>query len=311
MAKFYAPLIVSLVTVSAVAAEGVNFGGPIGGTDFQNANLPAQSGFYGAYISGFARGDKFYGNDAKRNPAVSGGVMSGLQAAGVLYIYPFTLFGGTLGTDVEGQFAWGGVNINGVRQRYEGFGDIYSDLLIWSKHIGESSNGGAPTGFTIKLAYSMIFPVGKYAPTDLNSAGHGAPYYIPNAAVSYMTGPNILGDGLELNAHVFLDIAGNNSAAQYQNGAVVDIDAAIGERIGKWQIGVAGYYATQLSDDHQNGKIVSPDGNRFGSASVGPVISYDIPQWQSSVKLKVQVPVYTRNALAGTVAYVVFSKALR
>ncbi|MFL9959437.1 transporter [Paraburkholderia nemoris] len=295
----------ALVSRGIWAAEGVNFGGPIGGTDIQNAYLPSQAGFYGAYIGGFGRGTTFYGNNGKENPNVSGGMTSGLQALGLLYVYPVTAFGGTLGTSVMGQAAWGSVNVNGVQQHYKGFGDMYSDLLMWSRHLGPE----AATGFTVKLAYSMLFPVGKYNTTDLYTPGRNVYYYIPNAAVTYMTGPNFLGDGLELSAHFFLDIASRNNADQYENGTVADIDVAISERIGRWQVGVAGYYAWQLSDDHRLGQVVAPDGNRFESAAVGPVLSYDIPKWKSNIKLKVLVPVYTRNSLAATTAYFVLSKA--
>ncbi|RQT28763.1 transporter, partial [Burkholderia contaminans] len=107
---------------------------------------------------------------------------------------------------------------------------------------------------------------------------------------------------------VLIECLRKNSATQYKNGVVADVDVAISEVIGRWQAGVAGYYARQFTDDRMNGQPV-PSGNRFASAAVGPVVAYNIPECKCSVKFKAQFSVFTRNSLAPNAAYLFFSKA--
>ncbi|MGB8416807.1 SphA family protein [Paraburkholderia sp.] len=292
---------------NVLAAQGVTYGGPVGGTDIQNAYLPEPPGFYGSLIGVAARGDTFYDNSGKSSN-MSVYLPGGISEFGLLYIYPFKLFGGTIGSSIASGVSWGSITVNGRRQSFKGFNDIYTDIFSWSKHIGSRSEAGVPRGLTVKLAYSMVIPVGKYNTTDLYTPGQNTFYYIPNAAITYLTGPNFLGDGLELSAHLFADIAGRNSKTQYKNGLVTDVDVAISEIIGKWQVGVAGYYARQIVDDQLNGQLV-PGGNRFANAAVGPVIAYNIPACKCSVKFKAQMSVFTRNSLAPNAAYLFINKA--
>ena len=293
----------------ANASEGANYGGPIGGDDIQAAFLPPVSGFYGAVVAGFANGSQYNGNDGHQDPALHGKITSGVGAAGLLYVYPFQLFGGTLGSTLQGSINGGRIEINGASQTYRGVSDIYSDVVMWSKYLGSAPAGLPPVGLTVKLAYSMVFPVGKYNTTDLYTSGRNVWFFIPNVAFTYLTGPNFLGDGLEVSAHVFVNFASNNRATQYKSGTVVDVNFAVSERWGRWQGGVAGYYATQVNDDYQAGQLVPPDGRRYASMALGPVVSFDIPEWKSNVKFKALFPVLTKNSLSATTAYVVYSKA--
>nr|WP_243771557.1 transporter [Burkholderia sp. D-99] len=288
-----------------MAAQGVTYGGPVGGTDIQNAYLPPESGLYGTFIGVGAYGDKFYDNSG-RSPTTSVRLPGGIAEFGLLYVYPFKLFGGTLGSSVATGYGWGNITVNGQRRNFKGINDLYTDILTWSKHLG-SFEAGMPRGLTVKLGYSMMIPIGKYNTTDLYTTGQNTLYYIPNAALTYLTGPNMLGDGTEFSAHFFLDVAGSNAATNYRNGLVGDVDVAISEVIGRWQVGVAGYYARQFTDDKRNGQTVP--GNRFASAAVGPVVAYNIPQCKCSVKLKAQFSVLTRNSLAPNAAYLFISKA--
>lgn len=293
-------------TSGALASEGVNYGGPVGGTDIGNAYLPPQPGLYGGVVAGLGSANKSYGDNGKRNPFVNIDLNAGIAAAGLLYIYPVTLFGGTLGTGFAASYSAGHIGVNGASQNFRGVDDMYADILVWSKHL---SSG--PTGLTVKVGYSMVIPIGKYNTTDLYTPGRNTYIYIPNAAVTYLTGPNFLGDGLEFSAHVFADIAGQNTAVHYKTGTVVDLDWAISEVFGRWQAGIAGYYARQINDDTMNGMVVAPNGNRLGVAAVGPVISYNIPEWKSNVKFKLTRPFYTRNSTAATEAYILYTWAFK
>ncbi|GLK95811.1 hypothetical protein GCM10008164_35510 [Achromobacter xylosoxidans] len=290
---------------NALAAQGVTYGGPVGGTDIQSAYLPPYPGLYGSAIAVGALGEKFYDN-AGQSSTTSGRLPGGIAQFGLLYVYPHKLFGGTLGSSVSTGYGWGSITVNGKHQNFEGMNDIYTDVLMWSKHLG-TVEAGRPRGLTMKLGYSMVLPTGKYDAKELYTTGRNTLYHIPNGAFTYLTGPNFLGDGTEFSMSYFLDIARKNSATGYRNGMVVDVDMAISEVIGRWQLGVAGYYARQIADDRLNGQRVS--GNRFASAAVGPVIAYNMPDCKCSVKFKAQFSVFTRNSLAPNAAYLFFNKA--
>ena len=152
-------------------------------------------------------------------------------------------------------YGWGSIKVNGKHQSFKGMNDIYTDVLMWSRHLGEVE-GGRPRGLTMKLGYSMVLPTGKYNTSDLYTTGRNTLYYIPNGAFTYLTGPNFLGDGTEFSMSYFLDIARKNSATGYRNGMVLDVDMAVSEVVGRWQLGVAGYYARQIADDRLNGQRV-------------------------------------------------------
>ncbi|CAH2902183.1 MAG: hypothetical protein PCALPYG88_5672 [uncultured Paraburkholderia sp.] len=212
IAVFGAALIAgALVTTTASASEGNIFGGPVGGTDIRNATLPTQPGFYGALIGAQTFGTRAYGDNWTQNPRADIGVHVSGAAATLLYVYPVTLWGGTLASSVQGQVTYGHMSVNGRSQYFEGFGDVYSELIAYSKYFGPLWNSNPekrvsrlPYGLTVKLAYSMIFPVGKYNTTDLQTVGHNDYFYIPNIAFTYLTDPNAFGDGLELSTHLFL-----------------------------------------------------------------------------------------------------------
>lgn len=299
-------LVAAIQSSAGYAAEGPTFGGPVGGTDIRNAYLPSATGFYAGFIYGYGHSSQLYGAGGKpQNLNVA--TNNNIFGAGVLYVYPFKLFGGTVASSLQQAYYSGRLTLGPTTNNVRGFGDLYSDLFAWSKYFGNTANG-LPVGLTAKFAYSMIFPTGAYNKTALTSPGHNTTYYIPNFALTYLTGPSVLGDGTEFSVHFFLDIAGTNDATHYHNSPVFDVDWAISERLARWQFGITGFYANEMGDDRINGVTV-PGGRRFGAMSMGPVAAYDIPEIKGSVKLKVLIPVYARNSVANTMVYLGFTKA--
>ncbi|MDB5820549.1 MAG: hypothetical protein JWQ11_4189 [Rhizobacter sp.] len=308
----------ALACGTAWASEGAMYGGPVGGSDIGSAYLPPVSGFYMATLVGGGIANKDYQSNGQLNPYVKTHDRAGGAALALLYVYPVQIAGGTIASAVEDAYWTGRFEFNGKAERYSGMGDIYADVIEWSKYlgpIGESKESDRPTlplpyGLAVKVAYSMILSTGKYDATKFHSSGFNVNFFIPNVAATYLTGPNALGDGLELSARVFLDFASFNHTTHYSSGPVGDIDVAATERRGKWQVGLAGFYARQWRDDVVGGQTATSNGNRLLSAGVGPVVAYDLPQWGANLKLKVTAPVATRNSLGLGSAFLVFSKAL-
>jgi hypothetical protein len=288
----------------ALAAEGATFGGPIGFADVRSAYLPSAPGFYLTLAEVPTWSTSLNGSNGKPNPAFyQNNLEININAAILTYVYPWKPFGGTLATTVqETNFDYVHWIRNGVTQNDPGWGDPYVDILRWSKHFGDTTAPDAslpklPYGLTVQLNASAIFPIGTYNPDKFLQVGHNDYFFVPNFALSYLTKPNFLGDGLEFSARFFYNHATTNPVTNYAQGDIVDVDAAISERVGRWQYGVAGNFATQINSDAQNGRYVGPDGRYLTLSRVGPVLIYDA-DWGGTFKAKFQYPVDIRNTVA-------------
>jgi hypothetical protein len=69
------------------------------------------------------------------------------------------------------------------------------------------------------------------------------------------------------------------------------------ERIGRFQVGVTGYYAFQIADDKLFGVPIAPDGRKGEVLTLGGVLAYDMPEYGASIKVKALTTVITRNAV--------------
>jgi hypothetical protein len=309
--RVLAVLAISIFGLSsaAYATQGLTYGGPKGGTDINGAYLPQDSGFYGLALLWGGTPNAYYGNNGGPSSAENLHGWAVVPLLGLLYVYPFKLAGGTLASDALQNYAIDRFCVNGKCKSKSELGDLYSDLIMWSRHIGaEPSPGGLPYGLTVKAAFSMQFPTGNYnhySPTP--SAGFNIYRFIPNVALTYLTGPNAIGDGVEFSTQIFYGISTTNEAIHYSSGNTVDIDFAVSERSGRWQYGIAGFYAWQLQGDKVNGVEV-PGGNKLGVVALGPVLAYRIPSWKSVIKAKLLLPVYTRNTAHQVTAVVTIVK---
>ena len=304
-------LAASLTMLSAQAAhavEGAIYGGPIGGTDFRNAYLPPP-GLYGAYADVPAMITQYNGNNGGKSLTLRRiNFSENVSALGLLYVYPFRIAGGSLGTSVQFSYLdYSRFSVDNITQRSSGWGDMYSDILKWNKYLGQSASPASgrrplPYGLTVAAAYSMVFPIGQWQPQKFVTSGHNDYFFTPNVSVTYLTKPNFLGDGIELDGHLYYDHALENSYDHYRDGDIIDLDFAIGERANHWQYGLAGYSASQIGRDTESSQPVPVHGNYFTAIKVGPIAEYDIPRLGLAFKAKVQFPVYIKNAVFGPTA---------
>ena len=302
-----------LLNHQAHAVEGAVYGGPIGGTDLRNAYIPPRTGLYVGIADVPGVIGQYNGNNGGQSTTIrSVNFVSNTTAIGLEYVYPFQLFSGYLATTAQigyldySRFAAD----NAIDQRSSGWGDLYSDILKWSRYLGTPAAPGPgrrplPYGLTVMAAYSMTFPTGSYQPENAVTPGHNDYFISPNVAATYLTKPNFLGDGVELDAHLFYDHALENPYDHYRDGDIMNLDFAVGERAGRWTYGVAGFAAAELGHDLINQQPVAPRGDYFDAVKAGPIVSYDVPQLGMSFKGKLLLPVYTKNTLFGTTAVVV------
>jgi hypothetical protein len=114
----------------------------------------------------------------------------------------------------------------------------------------------------------------------------------------------------EFSAKFYRDNFATNPITQYHAGTMLDVDFAVTEHIGRFQIGPAGFYAFQVADDQQNGMIVPPDGRKLNYMVLGGELGYDMPNFGAVLKIKVVTAVIADNAPAARSINITLAKKL-
>lgn len=292
------------------ATEGGQFAGPVGGSDIRSAYLPPFEGWYAATFAGMSRGHKYTGTDGQSSPAAPNGRISlNYAGAALMYRYPGTYWGGSLASTVSLYQSWNVyMRIGETTDHAESqMGDMYTDLLAWSRHLGAfGAKPGAqgstpyplPYGLTVMPALSLVAPIGSYDVDRFANVGRNTWVYAPNVSLTYLTGPDLsFGDGTELSARFYYQVSRKNSDSGYRNGDVAVMDWAVSQRWGHWQAGLTGTIAKQYSDDQLHGEDV-PGGNRMYVSSAGPLVNYEIPGTSAFVKFKAIYPLHEVNRMS-------------
>lgn len=306
--------------VSARAAEGSTVAGPIGGTDIRSAFLPTP-GLYGAVIFGGSSAYQLRDDSGAPRAGLDAVGLNSKSAAGVLlYVPDVSVFEGSIGfLGVAGVGAvCGQIRSASPGTCRSGFGDIYVEGS-WSRFFGvtrPSSEKGAPPireGLAVRAGLGTMLPTGLYdsriQASNGVTVGSNTLIVAPSIALTYTT-PPLLADGTEFSGKIYLNTYARNPDTDYVSGKNINIDFAISEHIGRWQVGVAGYYLRQFTDDTRGGITVAPDGRRAEVLSLGGVINYDIPEYGTSIKLKARSSVFAYNNAMITAFYLTIAKKL-
>ena len=294
-----------LLATPTLALEGNTAAGPIGGTDIRSAQLPPP-GVYGGVILLYAAAQHYFDGAGKSVP-VFDGLKLRRQLAGpfLLFVPDVQVFGGSvslaavapMGSECGNLFA--GVATHCA----SGLGDPYVEAG-WSRFFGKmrpSKYAGAypiAEGLSVALGLGVVLPIGKYSAVDAATSGvtmgKNTFTVAPTVAFTYTT-PPLIAEGTELSARLYWNNYATNPTTQYRSGPLLDLDFALTEHIGRFQVGAAGYYAVQVADDRLSGAPVPPDGRRAEVLNVGAVIAYDMPEYGSLLKVKALQTVIVRN----------------
>lgn len=126
--------------------------------------------------------------------------------------------------------------------------------------------------------------------------------------MTYTTRP-ILAEGTEFSAKFYYNTYLENPHTHHHTGDLINIDFAVSEHIGRFQVGLAGFFATQIEDDELFGVPIPPDGLQAEGLPIGPVIAYDIPEHAMSMKLKALTSLYAINTVTSwNVVFGIFKK---
>lgn len=292
---------------SAFAVEGSTAAGPIGGTDVRSAQLPPPGLYVGGVLLGATAFDFVDGN-GKTIPALSKAHLERKLVAPFFgYVPDVQVFGGSIG--LIGTIPYGSecgrLFITTPSRCQTGLGDAYVEV-DWSRSFGTLRPSKFPgaypifQGLTIMFGFGVVFPTGKYdaqlAAIQGLTMGNNIYDFAPSVAFTYMT-PPIIADGTEISAKLYWNNYLKNPTTQYSTGSLLDLDFAISERVGRLQIGAAGFYAFQVADDKQFGVTIPPDGRRAEVLELGGVIAYDIPELGAFLKVKGLTTVIAANTV--------------
>lgn len=281
----------------ANAVEGPAAAGPIGGTDIRSAMLPPP-GIYGGVAVLAAGTLDFVDGDGRTIPQLRDAHLAKQLSATFLYYVPkLDVFGGSIG--IGGMLVGG----NQCGHLFEGednrctvaSGDPYVEF-DWSRSFAKPRASAYPgaypimEGLTVMLALGVVVPVGQFDSSEpieqAVSIGANIWDVAPAIALTYTT-PPILAEGTEFSGKLYWNNYRENRETNYRTGDLLNLDFAITEHIGRFQVGIAGFYAVQVEDDQSSVLLIPPDGRRGELLMLGGVINYDMPEYRSSVKMKV------------------------
>jgi hypothetical protein len=290
---------------AALAVEGPSLAGPIGGTDIRSGLL-APPGIYVGTVQLYARTMDFLNGHGKVDPTFKDAQLAKVIGGPFFEFVPQAkIFGGRLSFAgvVPVLDAWGHLYTGTSNDRDLGGGDPYVEVS-WSRYFGTprpSQYAGAnpiPEGLSVLLGFGVVVPAGEYDPsTALSrtlSPGTNIWDFAPTAAFTYTTKP-ILAEGTEFSAKVYWNNYLKNPDTNYLTGDLMDIDFAITEHIGRFQVGLTGFYAWQVEDDKIDGVAVPPDGYKAKIFELGGIVAYDMPEYASSLKIKAIASPFARN----------------
>lgn len=301
--RFVLTAALCVAAAPAFAVEGPTVAGPIGGNDIRSAVLPPPGVYIGAggSIGGVI---DFVDSNGDPNPLLRHAERDRQVIGPFLYYVPdVKLLGGSVGAGVLlpmgnqcGRiFAFEQVDCR------QGVGDPYVEL-DWSRsfgHMRPSKYAGAypiRQGLTVLAGFGVVFPAGSYDDTtrtrQVLSMGTNIWDFAPALGVTYTTAP-ILAEGTEFSAKAYWNNYLENPSTQFWTGDVINVDFAVSERIGRWQVGLAGVYGVQTDTDERAG-VPLPNTEAL-ALLLGPVVNYDMPASRSSVKAKMLRTVYAEN----------------
>jgi hypothetical protein len=291
----------------AQAIEGAAAAGPIGGTDIRSAQLPPP-GLYGGNIFVWVRGDDFVDGQGKTIPALRDAHLTkALTGPFLVYVPDVQVLGGSIGFAAVVPYGreCGGLFASTPDDCVTGFGDPYAEVA-WSRSFGSLRpshyEGAAPIfeGLSILAGLGILLPLGQYDASTATHKGLTIGSNIldisPTVGMTYTT-PPIIAEGTEFSTKIYWNNYEVNPDTRYWTGDFIGIDFAVTERIGKFQVGLAGVYAFQVEDDEINDGAVPPDGRRLNALNIGGVVNYDMPERQAALKLKALFTGFAENAV--------------
>jgi hypothetical protein len=302
------------------AIEGSSAAGPIGGTDMRVALIPPP-GLYGGVVFVGSSLDNFVDGAGAPVPGLGDARVTGkIGGAFLVYVPNFQLFGGSLaflGTGSVGEKCGHLFAGTGTQCRF-GAGDPYVEA-VWGRQFGHFRPSKYPgafpifEGLAVTFGMGVVLPLGQYNAAEAqgfaSSNGNHVWDFSPSIAITYTT-PPLLAEGTEFSAKFYRNNYLINPATQYQTGTLLDVDFAVTEHIGRFQVGGTGFYLTQTGTDKLFGVPIAPDGRKIELLYAGGIVAYDMPEYGASLKVKALTTAIVHNSGSARAIVIGFAKKL-
>ncbi len=259
------------------ATEGGGNAYPLGAEDFMSGAVPPP-GYY--FIDYFL----YYSADELNNKD-GDNVGDGFDLDAVvntfrfIYVTKQKIFGGFWGVHMFVPIWYLDVTAPGgvMSDDKTGLGDIIIDPFILSWHF---KNWHLATGVDIYM------PTGSYDKEDVANISRNYWTFEPIFAFTYISD-----GGFEVSSKFMYDFNTNNPDTDYLSGQEFHFDYAVGYRVNNWNLGVAGYYYKQITDDKMNGETVTfpaslgfDEGFKGQTFAVGPAVKYNYKNMSFTLK---------------------------
>ena len=259
-----------LTSVNVYATEGGGGAYPNGAEDFMSGAIPPP-GFYFINYFLYYHADEFnnkHGDNVDKDFDLD--VVA--NTFRFIYITKQKIFGANWGVHMFVPIVYQDVTATtpgGVKSDTQtGLGDIIVDPFILSWHFSKN--------FHLATGIDIYMPTGRYDKDDLANTSRNYWTFEPIVAFTYLSD-----FGLEVSSKFMYDINTNNPDTDYRSGQEFHFDYTVGYKIQNWNVGVAGYYYKQVTNDKINGeKVTFPDflgfedGFKGQAVAVGPAVKY-------------------------------------
>jgi len=260
---------------SAYATETGGGVYPNGAENFLGGALPPPGLYQLNYLTQY-EADRFNDGNGHSGFLPDFKVRANAFVSRTVFVSDKTLLGANWGGHVIVPLVDLEVDAAGVNDHRRGISDVTVNPFILGWHFGN--------GFHLTTGLDINVPVGSY---DRNAQANFSRHYWnfePVVAFAYYD-PN----GFALDVKMMYDFNEKNTSAQvtginptgsdYRSGQEFHTDYAVGYNVGKWELGLSGYYYKQTTGDHvsdPNAQAVidSLDGLKGKTFAIGPAIKY-------------------------------------
>ena len=265
---------------AAMATQGGGGAYHNGAEDFMSGALPPPGTYLLNYIQYYSS-DRL--NDNNGNQISKGFKLNAFaDVVRVVHVTKQQLLGASLGMHLFVPVVYLDVTVPGRGSDHRtGLGDIIVNPMILGWH---GKNWHVSTGLDFYL------PTGTYDKDRLANPGRNHWTFEPVLAGTWQSD-----SGFEVSTKLMYDFNTKNDALNYLSGQECHLDYAVGQKLGDFNLGVAGYFYRQITNDELNGKKVEfNDGNKGQVFGIGPAVKYNYRNMSFTLKYLIETAVENR-----------------
>lgn len=269
-----------IINAPANATQGGGGAYPNGAEDFMSGALPPPGTYLLNYMEYYSA-DRL--NDAHGNQMMPGFKLNVFaEVLRLVHVTNRQVLGASWGMHLFLPLVYMDVTVPGKGSDHRtGLGDIIVNPMVLGWH---GKNWHVATGV------DFFLPTGGYDKNRLANPGRNYWTFEPIVAATWLTD-----SGFELSGKLMYDVNTKNSDLDYLSGQELHLDYAIGQKLGDFNLGVAGYFYQQTTDDEQHGtKVPFNDGNKGRVFAVGPALKYQVKNMSFSLKYLFETVVENR-----------------